>query len=147
MAQPCEEVHKKCEPRNDKKVAFFAGLSNHLGPVNHHSDLVFDNIVTNVGSAYNLGSGRFTAPVRATYHFNVTISAQIAQKAAVKVLKNGVNVMTVWAESTPNWATSSNVAILSLEAGDQVWLQLLSGASHVYGNMYTTFSGFLVFEA
>ena len=40
------------------------------------------------------------------------------------VLKNGEMVATVWAESIPYWSTASNVAVLSLERGDQVWLKL-----------------------
>ena len=42
------------------------------------------------------------------------------------ILKNGAMVATVWAESIPYWATASNVAVLSLEKGDQVSLKLIS---------------------
>jgi len=62
------------------------------------------------------------------------------------VLKNGEMVATVWAESIPYWSTASNAAVLGLERGDQVWLLLLNRASYLHGYMYTTFSGFLVFE-
>jgi len=67
-------------------------------------------------------------------------------QAAVMVLKNGEMVATVWAESIPYWSTASNVAVLSLDRGDQVWLLLLSRASYLHGYMYTTFSGSIVFE-
>jgi C1q domain len=66
-------------------------------------------------------------------------------QAAVMVLKNGEMVATVWAESIPYWSTASNVAVLNLERGDQVWLLLLSRASYLHGYMYTTFSGSIVF--
>jgi hypothetical protein len=62
------------------------------------------------------------------------------------ILKNSNQVATVWVESIPYWATSSNVAILNLEKGDEVWLKLLSRASHLHGYMYSTFSGFLIYE-
>lgn len=62
------------------------------------------------------------------------------------ILKNGGMIATVWAESIPYWATASNVAILSLDKGDQVWLMLNHRASYVHGYMYTTFSGYLIFE-
>jgi len=67
-------------------------------------------------------------------------------QAAVMIVKNGGMVATVWAESIPYWATASNVVILSLERDDQVWLLLLNRASYLHGYMYTTFSGFLIFE-
>ena len=57
------------------QVAFFVGLYDNLGPITDHADIVFDRVVTNVGSGYEPSTGRFTAPVSATYQFNVTISA------------------------------------------------------------------------
>ena len=67
-------------------------------------------------------------------------------QAAVMMVKNGAMVATVWAESIPYWASASNVALLQLEQSDQVWLMLLSRASYLHGYMYTTFSGFLIFQ-
>lgn len=128
------------------KIAFFAGLSDNIGPFKDNQDVVFDRVITNVGDAYDAGSGRFTAPVNGTYQINVVVSAQGRQKAAVMILKNGGMVATVWAESIPYWATASNIVVLSLNTGDQVWLMLLSRASYLHGYMYTTFSGFLIFE-
>ena len=61
-------------------MAFFAGQSANYGPVLETCDFVFDNLVTNVGSGYSQNTGRFTAPVSATYQFNVAISAQERQK-------------------------------------------------------------------
>lgn len=131
---------------SQKKVAFFAGLTQNFGPVQEHTDIVLDRVITNIGSGYSPSTGRFTAPVNGVYQFNVIVSAQGRQKAAVMILKNGEMVATVWAESIPYWATSSNIAVLSLDRGDQVWLLLLTRASYLHGFMYTTFSGFIVFE-
>jgi len=128
------------------RIAFFVGLTENVGPVDEHTDILFDRVVTNLGHAYNPASGRFTAPINGTYQFNVIVSAQGRQKAAVMVLKNGAMVATVWAESIPYWATASNIAVLSMEKGDQVWLMLLNRASYLHGYMYTTFSGFMIFE-
>lgn len=61
------------------------------------------------------------------------------------LVKNGQMMATVWAESIPYWATSSNTAILSLTPGDQVWLVLLKRAPYVHGYMYTSFSGYSLF--
>ena len=40
------------------------------------------------------------------------------------LLKNGEMVATVWADSMPSWATSSNVAVLHLSRGDHVSLEV-----------------------
>ena len=63
-----------------QKIAFFAGLSENMGPIKEHQDIVFDRVITNVGGAYNSQSGHFVAPTNGTYHFNVVVSAQGRQK-------------------------------------------------------------------
>ena len=68
-------------------------------------------------------------------------------QAAVMLLKNDEMVETVWAESIPYWSSSSNTAILDLTSGDQVWPVLLSRAPYMHGYMYSTFSGFLLYNA
>jgi len=41
------------------------------------------------------------------------------------IVKNGAMVATVWAESIPHWSTSTNIAVLSLDRDEQVWLLML----------------------
>jgi len=69
----------------------------------------------------------------------------VVMQAAVMLVLNGQMVATVWAESIPYWSTASNVAVLKLDTGHQVWLLLLNRASHLHGYMYTTFSGTILF--
>jgi C1q domain len=66
----------------DKKIAFFVGLTENFGPVTEHTDIVFDRVITNIGSAYNAETGRFTAPTHGVFQFNVVISAQGRQKVS-----------------------------------------------------------------
>ena len=68
------------------KVAFFVGLSENIGPISETAAVVFDRIVTNVGSAYDAKTGYFTAPVNGTYQFTVIVSAQGRQKVSAPVL-------------------------------------------------------------
>ncbi|BFZ06313.1 hypothetical protein BsWGS_09352 [Bradybaena similaris] len=128
------------------RVAFFVGLSLNVGPVNDNSDLPFDKVITNVGNAFNPDTGRFTAPFNGTFLFSLTIAAQGRQRAAVELVLNRKMIATIWAESIPYWASASNTAILNMEAGDQVWLVLLSRAPYLHGYMYTTFSGHCLYR-
>jgi len=65
-----------------RRIAFFVGLSENLGPVDEPTDVVFDRVVTNIGGGYNEDTGHFTSPVNATYQFNVVISAQGKQRVS-----------------------------------------------------------------
>jgi len=149
-------AHGKGSPKKFKlnprliqtKVAFFAGLDGPFGPVARDSDIIFSRVVTNVGTAYSNLSGRFTAPVNGTYQFNVAISPQLGKKASVMLVHNGKRVIMLWAEAVSqiSIATSSNSAILSLSATNQVWVVLLHNDYSLYGSMYSTFSGSLLFR-
>jgi len=66
-----------------RRIAFFVGLSENLGPVETPTDVVFDRVVTNIGGAYDIKSGHFTSPVNATFQFNVVISAQGKQRVCI----------------------------------------------------------------
>lgn len=129
-----------------KQIAFFVGLSENFGPVKTSTDLKFDKIITNDGNGYDIESGRFTAPVNGTYHFTVVVAAQGRQKAAVTLKADGKMIFTVWAESIPTWSTASNTAILRLYQGQQVWQVLLKPASALHGFMYSSFSGFMLYQ-
>ena len=67
-------------------MAFFVGLSQNIGPISETAAVVFDRIVTNVGSAYDAKTGYFTAPINGTYQFTVIVSAQGRQKVSAPVL-------------------------------------------------------------
>lgn len=71
-------------------MAFFVGLYDNLGPITDHADIVFDRVVTNVGSGYEPSTGRFTAPVNGTYQFNVIVSAQGRQKVVAIYMYSAV---------------------------------------------------------
>ena len=73
-------VHAGLSSPTTKKVAFFVGLTDNMGPVTEHTDIVFDRVVTNVGGAYDPLTGRFTSPCNCTFQFNVIVAAQGRQK-------------------------------------------------------------------
>ena len=61
-------------------MAFFAGLNKNQGPVDSNVDLVFDSVLTNVGGALDVTTGRFTSPINGTYQFTVVVAAQGRQR-------------------------------------------------------------------
>lgn len=61
------------------------------------------------------------------------------------LMAEGHMIITVWADSRPIWATASNTAIIHLNQGQQVW-QVLQKASALSGYMYSSFSGFILYQ-
>ena len=66
-----------------EKVSFFVGLDKNYGPKKTSEVLKYDKVLTNDGSAYDIVSGKFTAPVNGTYHFTVVVAAQGRQKVFI----------------------------------------------------------------
>ncbi|CAB1434917.1 unnamed protein product, partial [Pleuronectes platessa] len=66
-----------------KRVAFTAALSSDrrtIGPFNIDTNLVFRQVITNIGKAYNPDTGFFIAPVKGAYHFELYIEKKVFQR-------------------------------------------------------------------
>lgn len=141
------------EVRNRPKVAFSASLyssgSNNIGPYPGDTNLVFRNIITNVGNAYSPATGIFEAPVEGVYYFRFTVFGLGSKSRRVSLFKNGqqIVIITDSPSSGDGEDGSANAAVLKLQQGDEVHLVLHGKFHHVYDDQYrhTTFSGFLLF--
>ncbi|XP_061572011.1 complement C1q-like protein 4 [Cololabis saira] len=135
-----------------KRVAFSASLfasgSATLGPFNTETNLIFREVVTNVGNAYNPNTGFFTAPVRGTYHFEFYIGGHghPSHASAAALFKNGDQVVMAWGHQTSGYASPANGVALLLEVGDVVFLRQPRN-TRIYDNQnhLNTFSGNLLF--
>ncbi|XP_027877833.1 complement C1q-like protein 4 [Xiphophorus couchianus] len=132
-----------------KQLAFSASLSGngHTGPFNTHITLIFRNVVTNIGNAYNPNTGLFTAPVRGVYHFDFHIyGGGSTTPVSAALIKNGEHICVSWTHQTAGAQKTSNGVSLLLEIGDVVFLRMWAN-SWVFDNAdrHTTFSGHLLF--
>ncbi|KAL3059492.1 hypothetical protein OYC64_014159 [Pagothenia borchgrevinki] len=135
-----------------KQVAFSASLlasgEGTIGPFNTHTNLVFRNVFSNIGNAYNPNTGFFFAPVRGAYHFEFYIGGygHSSHGSCAALIKNGEIVCMAYEHQTSGFAKSSNGATLLLEVGDVLFLRLW-GNSKIYddANHHSTFSGHLLF--
>ncbi|KAL3307789.1 Cell cycle associated protein 1 [Cichlidogyrus casuarinus] len=136
-----------------RQVAFYAGLMNSSSiqrnrNVKEPTRLVMDTVITNVGGGYRPAEGVFVAPFAGLYAFVLTVSASQNEGGnhalvVVNMTKNGVNVMHPWALGKP-WATSSMQCILDLQIDDLIELNIRPDSRIPFGEMCTTFSGFLM---
>uniref|UniRef100_A0A671LE58 Cerebellin 10 n=1 Tax=Sinocyclocheilus anshuiensis TaxID=1608454 RepID=A0A671LE58_9TELE len=135
-----------------KKVAFSAGLlesgTGHTGPTNTPKTLVYKKVFSNIGGAYDLNTGIFTAPTKGVYAFRVFSKANGSQDKAVVagLFRNGQHEISTYARQNGGFIGSSNGVSLLLEKGDQIYVNLYPGY-WIFDNEHhhSTFSGHLLF--
>ncbi|XP_067435930.1 complement C1q-like protein 4 [Thunnus thynnus] len=115
------------------------------GPFNMDTTLVYNEVITNIGDAYNSCSGIFSAPVAGLYYFTFFYHAGGEHPSKLFLMKNCKTiVMTHDHKSSYDTADNGgNAAFLQLKEGDQVFVRLVAN-THVWGSCHTNFSGFLV---
>ncbi|KAM3872974.1 complement C1q tumor necrosis factor-related protein 4-like [Diretmus argenteus] len=151
MNQRLEEAEKEIKAIQDvPKVAFAASLgSNGLQKTTSgNQQLIYSDVLTNVGGAYNSTSGEFTAPVRGVYYIRFTTNAPTDFPMSSVLYKNGYQIQLIAHEqpSGEGSDTASNGAALLLEKGDRLRMVLWHN-TQIWDNSnhHSTFSGFLLF--
>lgn len=119
--------------------------------------IMYDTVLYNKGSGFNLGSSSFIAPVTGFYHFcaNVSVTfpnpARIADKAGFGFLRNGGGLVTFsqqafnWKNIQPtnvspafNFVVLSGSAYINLDAGDTIQV-LFSKEPALSSYIYTVY--------
>ncbi|XP_060558115.1 uncharacterized protein LOC132718432 [Ruditapes philippinarum] len=141
-------INKRIRRQNpEDPIAFFAAITNHVTHAGAHQTFVFDNAITNLGSAYNSHNGNFVAPLDGTYVFSVTLMSLYHANAHVMFYKNGQPVSRLYVSGgEAGYDTTSQTIILQLTKGDDVCVQNIDLDVSMAGANYSTFAGFLLQE-
>ncbi|KAF3836503.1 hypothetical protein F7725_029061, partial [Dissostichus mawsoni] len=126
------------------KSAFSVGLTatSKLPPVN--APIRFDKIIYNAQNHYNLQTGRFTCSAAGAYFFTYHITVY-SRNVKVALVKNGAKIIHTTDTYQNSEDQAAGGAVLHLEVGDKVWLQVAGG--ELYNGLFadedddTTFSG------
>ncbi|XP_041798501.1 complement C1q-like protein 4 [Chelmon rostratus] len=132
------------------KIAFAASLGGNglVKTTSGNKDLVYREVLTNVGGAYNAATGVFTAPIRGVYYIRFTANGPTDFPKSAVLYKNDVEIQLIAHEqqSGEGSDTASNGASLMLEKGDRLKMVLWHN-TQIWDNSnhHSTFSGFLLF--
>lgn len=133
---------------SSSKVAFSARIST-LYTSKDGQTVVFNDIISNVGSGYNNQDGVFTTPVDGVYVFfcKITQDSNNHDMYYQFILNGSVKTQTlVFGRLDHTHRTSSNLIVLQLIHGDRVWIKMSSGGVHfsISTEGDQSFSGFLL---
>ncbi|XP_072016348.1 uncharacterized protein [Amphiura filiformis] len=105
----------------------------------------FDEMITNLGSDFDLGTNKFTCRIAGTYVFHFTIPIERYSGMVIKLVKNGSTVTGGTVASRTG--TISGGAVIHLDAGDQVWLvSQYQVVTYLYSVAKPHFYGYLLYE-
>ncbi|XP_030297077.1 cerebellin 18 [Sparus aurata] len=151
--------HKIHSLTDSHKVAFTATIvpgdiipppQNCFGPFNTNVSIPYTNVTLNDGGGYNPSLGTFTAPYAGYYSFSCTVYSYVGQEELlyhkVQMIKNGIPLVGVWENNREDGEDSATqVVIVVMNEGDQVYMQLVSGRKLCSSLQHNIFTGYMVY--
>ncbi|XP_070684551.1 complement C1q-like protein 4 [Pempheris klunzingeri] len=139
------------------RVAFTASMSrrtNCFGPFTRNRPVPYEVVTLNHGSGYNPALGLFTAPRPGLFSFSFSAYSKVSGVGErmyykLQLVKNmEVVASTLENNRDDSEDCSSHTVLLSLQQGDQVYVELLNGRQ-LCGNIegVNIFSGHLIYPA
>jgi hypothetical protein len=128
-----------------KGVAFTARLRNNV-TARSLQNLIFDDVLTNIGNAYNPDTGIFKVPYSGRYLFSLTVRAQYQRQVCTEIVAEPTVIGQLTAgDSEIDRASASVTVVVILEAGNEVYVrETKTWTGHFYGEGYTVFTGILL---
>jgi hypothetical protein len=126
---------------------FAANASGFAGIINTGSYVPYGNVITNVGSAYNASTYKFTVPIAGTYLFQMNIYSNGATNGSVRLIRNDTNNSAYGpymqlANGTTNYPSYGCGVIEALSAGDTIGVKCTYQSAYSDGDCW--FSGYLL---
>jgi len=130
-------------------VAFFAGKEVLQKGLGLEQNIMFDTIMLNLDNGFHPVNSNFVAPRAGVYLFSATLMADMSPveiQAAITV--NGVHVARIFGHAiSGRHGQTSHTVILHLQANDEVCVRnIFFENRHIFGYLYSSFSGVLLFD-
>lgn len=132
---------------SELSVAFYATISDHhIVNAGVNQSIVFDKVITNLGSAYNSHFGCFVAPIPGVYVFSVCLYSSGGTLYHAELVKNNEMVARFYLDArvSGTYESDSKTVVLGLVKGDDVCVHNVDPGKTIHGYHYSTFAGFLL---
>ncbi|KAK3590572.1 hypothetical protein CHS0354_039704 [Potamilus streckersoni] len=127
----------------NKQIGFSATIVKGVVQVIQNEIIHFDTVLHNEGNGFNKQTGVFTCPLSGTYFFTISLLTHPGSPAYVHLIVNGQIKANSFAYGITYSDQGSISTIVRCEAGQNVWISLFGG-TQIYGEYYTSFSGFFL---
>ncbi|VDI02531.1 Hypothetical predicted protein [Mytilus galloprovincialis] len=152
----CSATHKRLLIPNTNPslhIAFDAMISGSRDYVGHADvTIVFDEVLTNRGDAYQKDIGLFIAPVTGTYLFSWTIRSDSGSSFVSGLFVNGIRKVALHTDGSAQRIlvpVATKTAILDLDVNDHVFIKAIGtitrGLLLSDINGHSSFAGTLLF--
>jgi len=108
--------------------------------------IIFDDVLTNIGSGYNPETGIFKVPFSGRYLFSLTICAQNQKQVWAEILADGVVIGQLAAGDQEIDRASASVSVVAyLDVGNEVHVrETKMWTGYFHGEGFTAFTGLLL---
>jgi len=130
-----------------RRFAFSATMSRDIENSENNTTIVFDNVITNIGTAYSPYNGIFTCKTAGIYVFVWTTTNKDRTGMNTELVLNGQWKGITLSDSGnhDDYSVASNTVVLDLEVGDQVWIRAGTWhTGHLGRESRSTFNGFML---
>ncbi|KAL3882718.1 hypothetical protein ACJMK2_029030 [Sinanodonta woodiana] len=125
----------------NKQIGFSATMVKGIVAVVPNEIIHFDTVLHNDGNGFNRQTGVFTCPLSGSYFFAVSLLTHPGAPTYIHLIVNGQVKANIFAYGITYSDQGSSSTIVRCEAGQDVWVSVFGG-SQLYGEYYTSFSGF-----
>lgn len=107
--------------------------------------ILYDTLVTDIGGGFHMPHGLFTAPRSGLYLLSASVMSYTHIDVRASIVVNGVQIVNIYAHVPNDFAQGTQVIVVQLNQGDDVAVEVVHRSNvTVWGDMFTSFSGFLL---
>ena len=127
-------------------MAFQARLQNNISNLPNYAVVKFDHIITNIGHAYDKGTGYFTCPEDGVYCFSWAFLTIQGKRFHTELVVDGTIITYAFLDGygSKTRLGSSNSAVAKLKSGNKVWLRTHGTHGLHAEKSWSSFSGFII---